>query len=82
MALVLSRKVNEGVRIFNDSPEPLIIQPGEEIARLALARVSGDKVRLAFEAPQALKILRDELADAAKLIKHPLPDTLKNVSSS
>ena len=82
MALVLSRKVNEKVRIFNDSTEPLVIRPGEEVTRFVVARVMGDKVRLAIEAPQTLKILRDEIGDTATLIKHPLPDTLQNVSSS
>jgi carbon storage regulator len=46
--LVLSRREGERLKL------------GDEVV-ITVVRVSGDKVRLAIEAPQGLLILRDEL---------------------
>ena len=53
--LVLSRKENERIRI------------GENVV-VTVVRTQGDKVRLGFEAPPDVKILREELAEG------PLPN--------
>jgi carbon storage regulator len=46
--LVLSRKEGERIRV------------GDQIV-VTVVRVSGDKVRVGIEAPQAMRVLRDEL---------------------
>jgi carbon storage regulator CsrA len=69
---VLSRKPGEVVRLFNGSDHPIVLKPGEEIASVEVSRVAGDKVRLAFDAPSEIKILRKEIDDADAQITHPL----------
>lgn len=81
MALVLSRKPGESIRIFNNTEETISIKPGEEIVRVGLARVAGDKARITIEAPNTLKILRNEIKDADTLIKFPLPDTQQHADA-
>jgi carbon storage regulator len=48
--LVLSRKQNERIVI------------GESVV-VTVVRISGDKVRIAIEAPAELRVVRDEIAD-------------------
>jgi carbon storage regulator len=48
--LVLSRKLNESVVI------------GDNV-RVTVVKVQGDKVRLGFEAPDEIKIYREEIKD-------------------
>ena len=50
--LGLTRRVNESILIYT---------PGGDVIRVVLAQIRGDKVRLAFEAPQEVAIVRQEL---------------------
>lgn len=50
MMLVLSRKLNEKINI------------GDDIV-ITIVRIDGDKVRLGFEAPRDVVIMRQELLD-------------------
>lgn len=50
MALVISRKKDEGFTIGDD-------------VHILIYRLQGDKVRIAITAPDHVKILRDELRD-------------------
>jgi carbon storage regulator len=61
--LVLSRKKNESVVI--QIPPELATGPGMEI-KLCVVEIRGDKVRLGFEAPKAVPIHRQEVADVIK----------------
>ena len=51
--LVLSRKVNETIRIGDD-------------VRVTLLGVDGDKIKIGIEAPKTTKIFREELLEATK----------------
>lgn len=55
--LVLSRKEHQRIRV------------GESIV-VTVVRVSGDKVRLGIEAPESVRVLRDELQD--EVIARPI----------
>ncbi|NBW96101.1 MAG: carbon storage regulator [Planctomycetia bacterium] len=48
--LVLSRKQNQRIRV------------GDSVV-VTVVRVSGDKVRIGIEAPESMRVLRDELED-------------------
>lgn len=50
--LVITRGVNESVRIFVG---------GVEVGSVQVCRVRGDNVRLGFDFPLEFKILRDEI---------------------
>lgn len=52
--LVLKRKKGQGVQI------------GENI-KISLVDIDGDNVKISIEAPREVKILRNELAEAAKV---------------
>ena len=52
--LILKRKKGQGVQI------------GENI-KISLVDIDGDNVKIAMEAPREVKILRNELAEAAKV---------------
>ncbi len=54
--LVLSRKIGEKIRI------------GEDIV-ITLVSIKGDKIRVGIEAPEEVKILREELAGEGKKIE-------------
>jgi carbon storage regulator len=54
--LVVSRKINE--RVFVEMPDGRLIV-------VTISAVRGDKVRVGFDAPQDVKILREELFQAA-----------------
>ena len=51
--LVLSRKLNETIRIGDD-------------IRVTLLGIDGDKIKLGIEAPKVMKIYREELLEATK----------------
>jgi carbon storage regulator len=51
--LVLSRKKNEWTEL----------QTSDGPVRMCVVDIRGDKVRLGWDAPQAVKILRDEVKD-------------------
>ena len=51
--LILQRKTGESIRIGND-------------IRITVTDTSGDKVKLAIEAPKYIPIAREELVEAAK----------------
>jgi carbon storage regulator CsrA len=51
MTLILARKVNEGIWIGDD-------------VHLFVAEICGDKVRIGFNAPEGIAVLRDELRAA------------------
>lgn len=59
--LVLSRYKNEKVQI------------GTEIVVKVLS-IEGDKVRLGFDAPKEISILRSELLDENKIIEKAIPE--------
>jgi len=50
--LVLSRKQNQRIRV------------GDSVV-VTVVRVSGDKVRIGIEAPDSMRVLREELEDVA-----------------
>jgi carbon storage regulator len=50
MMLVLSRKIGETIQISDD-------------IRVTVKQVSGGRVRLAIEAPESIRIRREEIAD-------------------
>jgi carbon storage regulator len=50
MMLVLSRKIGETIQISDD-------------IRVTVKQVSGGRVRLAIEAPESVRIRREEIAD-------------------
>ncbi len=52
--LILKRKKGQGVQI------------GENI-KISLVDIDGDNVKISIEAPREVKILRNELAEAAKV---------------
>ena len=71
--LVLSRKQNQRIRV------------GESVV-VTVVRVSGDKVRLGIEAPESMRVLREELdVDAIGEVvlepsaERPLPGLLRFV---
>lgn len=55
--LVLTRRVNESVRVMVEGQEVMV----------TIGQIQGDKVRLAFDAPADVKILRSELPVRAEL---------------
>jgi carbon storage regulator len=61
--LVLSRKQNERIRV------------GDSVV-VTVVRVSGDKVRIGIEAPQSMRVLRDELEDERDEVELTLTNAL------
>ena len=61
--LVLSRKQNERIRV------------GDSVV-VTVVRVSGDKVRIGIEAPQSMRVLRDELEDERYEVELTLTNAL------
>ena len=61
--LVLSRKQNERIRV------------GDSVV-VTVVRVSGDKVRIGIEAPQSMRVLRDELDDERDEVELTLTNAL------
>jgi carbon storage regulator len=61
--LVLSRKQNERIRV------------GDSVV-VTIVRVSGDKVRIGIEAPQSMRVLRDELEDEQDEVELTLTNAL------
>ncbi|WP_290705325.1 carbon storage regulator [Amphritea sp.] len=54
MSLVLTRKPSESITLFTADDEPITI---------TVANVNGQQVKLSFEAPDNIDILRNELLD-------------------
>jgi carbon storage regulator len=61
--LVLSRKQNERIRV------------GDSVV-VTVVRVSGDKVRIGIEAPQSMRVLRDELEEERDEVELTLTNSL------
>ncbi len=61
--LVLSRKQNERIRV------------GDSVV-VTVVRVSGYKVRIGIEAPQSMRVLRDELEDERDEVELTLTNAL------
>ena len=61
--LVLSRKQNERIRV------------GDSVV-VTVVRVSGDKGRIGIEAPQSMRVLRDELEDERDEVELTLTNAL------
>ena len=61
--LILSRKQNERIRV------------GDSVV-VTVVRVSGDKVRIGIEAPQSMRVLRDELEDERDEVELTLTNAL------
>ena len=60
--LVLSRKKGESIKVT--IPEGTLITEDMEID-LMVVDIRGDKVRLGLEAPQVVRLLREELVESA-----------------
>jgi len=52
--LVLSRRINEMIRIGDD-------------VRVTFLGIDGDKIKLGIDAPKSVKIFREELLEATKM---------------
>lgn len=63
--LVLSRKEHQRIRV------------GDSIV-VTVVRVSGDKVRLGIEAPESVRVLREELHEESLVRPHRKPSMLEN----
>jgi carbon storage regulator CsrA len=62
--LVLSRHTNEAT---------VLLSGGQEICRILICEVRGNKVRLGFKAPGDIKIYREELLSRSGQQPPPLP---------
>lgn len=58
--LILTRRMDQGVRIFDDT--------GRYIGRFRILGIERDRVKLGIEADARFVILRDELVDDAKAV--------------
>jgi carbon storage regulator CsrA len=67
--LVLSRKVGEKIRI------------GEDVTVVVVA-VDGNRVRLAFDAPPNVRIMRNELIDKERYISRDRPRIVREAASA
>ena len=66
--LVISRREGE---------EVVIGEPGSPIGMVRIARIKGDRVRLAFDFPREIEVHRREVADQILASKPPVVGTIR-----
>ncbi len=66
--LVISRREGE---------EVVIGEPGNPIGRVRIARIKGDRVRLAFDFPREIEVHRREVADQILASKPPVVGSIR-----
>ncbi len=66
--LVISRREGE---------EVVIGEPGSPIGRVRIARIKGDRVRLAFDFPREIEVHRREVADQILASKPPVVGSIR-----
>lgn len=62
--LVIGRKIGTGVELIVAGTEPLVLNPGDRLGRVLITDIDNRTVRMGFELPRTIKVLRDELPEA------------------
>ena len=60
-----------------EGEEVVIGEPGNPIGRVRIARIKGDRVRLAFDFPREIEVHRREVADQILASKPPVVGSIR-----
>lgn len=71
--LVLSRKSGEKIRLYNRGTEPLVIEPGQEIAVLTIGQIGQGRSQTIWDLDPRLGAVRSELPFVSEQISIALP---------